>query len=62
MLFDIRIGLSCLDNLAIVVMRKKLEKVTAHIEHARQDSRPVTIFPVDLELEDLTLTGRGYDA
>lgn len=62
MLLDIRIGLSCLDNLAIVVMRKKLEKVTAHIEHARQDWRSVTIFPVDLELEDPTPTGRGYDA
>lgn len=61
MLFNIHIHLSCLDNLVIVVMRKKLEKVTAHIEHER-DWKPVTIFPVDLELEDPTPTGRGYDA
>lgn len=62
MLLNIRVGLSCLDNLAIFVRRKKLEKITAHIEHARQDWIPVTIFPVDLELEDQTPTGRGYDA
>lgn len=62
MLLDIRIGLSCLDNLAIAVMRKKLEKATAHIGRARQHWVPVTIFPVDLELEGPTPTGRGYDA
>lgn len=59
---NIRIGLSCLDNLAIVAMRKKLEKVTAHIQRARQDWVPETIFPVDLELEDPTPSGREYDA
>lgn len=62
MLLNIRIALSSLNNLMIVMMRKKPEKVTAHIEHALQDWIPVTIFPVDPELEDPTPTGRGYDA
>lgn len=62
MLLNLRIALSSLNNLMIVVMRKKPAKVTVHIKHARQDWIPITIFPVDLELEDPTPTGRGYDA
>lgn len=46
----------------IVVMRMKLEKVTAHVESMCQDRMSVTIYPVDLELEDPTPSGRGYDA
>ena len=59
---NIRIALSRLDSFMIVKMRKKLEKVPAHTEHVRQDWILVIIFPVDLELEDPTPTGRGYDA
>lgn len=46
----------------IVVMRMKLEKVIAHVESMCQDRMSITIYPVDLELEDPAPSGRGYDA
>lgn len=55
-------ALSRLDNLVIVVMRKKLKKVTAHVESVLQDWMSVPIYLVDLELEDPTPSGRGDDA
>lgn len=62
MLLNVRVTSSRPDNLVIVVMRMKLKKVTAHVESVHQDLISVTISPVDLELEDPTPFGRGYDA
>lgn len=62
MLLNIRVALSRLDNQAMAVLRMKIKKVTAHVQSVRQDRMYMTIYPVDLELEDPTPTGRGYDA
>lgn len=56
------VALFRLDDLVTVVMRMELKKVTAHVESMCQDRMSVTIYPVDLELEDPTPSGRGYDA